>query len=376
MASFKGPILVTGASGGIGGATVRQLRAAEADVIASGRNVEQLKTLAAETGCRSLAFDLTSEGSVRSALEGLDIWGVVNCGGFGGEVATPMETDIAVFDKVISINARGALLVIKYASQSMIRLGKGGSIVNVSSQAALVALRGHISYGSSKAAFVSDLNEPGAKTLASDLGPSALGLSLDVTDQASIDAMVATTVAHFGGVDILVNNAGIFDLAPIVEITRESYRRVYAVNVEGLLFTLQAVAKQMIKQGRGGKIINFASQAGRRGEALVAIYCSSKAAVISLTQSAGLDLIKHHINVNGIAPGVVDNEHWDHVDAMFAKYENLKPGEKKRIVGSSVPFGRMARPDEISGLATFLASEDADYIVAQTYNVDGGNWMS
>jgi L-xylulose reductase len=153
MASFKGPILVTGASGGIGGATVRQLRAAEADVIASGRNVEQLKTLAAETGCRSLPFDLTSEESVRSALEGLDVWGVVNCGGFGGEVATPMETDIAVFDKVISINARGALLVIKYAAQSMIRLGKGGSIVNVSSQAALVALRGHISYGSSKAAL-------------------------------------------------------------------------------------------------------------------------------------------------------------------------------------------------------------------------------
>jgi L-xylulose reductase len=153
MASFKGPILVTGASGGIGGATVRQLRAAEVDVIASGRNVEQLKTLAAETGCRSLPFDLTSEESVRSALEGLDVWGVVNCGGFGGEVATPMETDIAVFDKVISINARGALLVIKYASQSMIRFGKGGSIVNVSSQAALVALRGHISYGSSKAAL-------------------------------------------------------------------------------------------------------------------------------------------------------------------------------------------------------------------------------
>ena len=157
-----------------------------------------------------------------------------------------------------------------------------------------------------------------------------LGLKLDVTDQASIDATVAATVSQFGGLDILVNNAGIFDLAPIVEITRESYRRVYAVNVEGLLFMLQAVAKQMIKQGRGGKIINFASQAGRRGEPLVAIYCSSKAAVISLTQSAGLDLIKHRINVNGIAPGVVDNEHWDHVDAMFAKYENLKPGEKKR----------------------------------------------
>ena len=100
-----------------------------------------------------LLFDVTSEESVRDALEGLDVWGVVNCAGYGGEIATPMETDIAVFDKVININARGALLVIKYTSRSMIRLGSGGSIVNVSSQASLVALNGHISYGSSKAAI-------------------------------------------------------------------------------------------------------------------------------------------------------------------------------------------------------------------------------
>ena len=223
---------------------------------------------------------------------------------------------------------------------------------------------------------IADINEAGAREVATAIGKGALGLRLDITAQESIDAMVARVVAECGGIDILVNNAGLFDLAPIVEITRESYRKVYAVNVEGLLFTLQAVAKQMIAQGRGGKIINFASQAGRRGEALVAIYCSSKAAVISLTQSAGLDLIKHRINVNAIAPGVVDNEHWEHVDAMFARYENLQPGEKKRIVGASVPFGRMARPDEIGGLATFLASPDADYVVAQCYNIDGGNWMS
>jgi NAD(P)-dependent dehydrogenase (short-subunit alcohol dehydrogenase family) len=223
---------------------------------------------------------------------------------------------------------------------------------------------------------IADLNEAGAREVATAVGNGALGLRLDVTAQDSIDALVARVVAECGGVDILVNNAGLFDLAPIVEITRESYRRVYAVNVEGLLFTMQAVARQMIVQGRGGKIINFASQAGRRGEALVAVYCSSKAAVISLTQSAGLDLIKHRINVNAIAPGVVDNEHWEHVDAMFARYENLAPGEKKRAVGAAVPFGRMARPEEIGGLATFLASADADYIVAQCYNIDGGNWMS
>lgn len=154
MTDFNGrPILVTGASGGIGGATVRHLVAAGADVIASGRSADSLGKLAAETGCRTLPFDLTSEDSVRDALDGLDVWGVVNCGGYGGEIATPMDTDIDVFDKVISVNARGALLVIKYTSRSMIRLGKGGSIVNVSSQASLVALNGHISYGSSKAAL-------------------------------------------------------------------------------------------------------------------------------------------------------------------------------------------------------------------------------
>ena len=146
-------VLVTGASGGIGGATVRHLVSAGADVIASGRSQETLAALASQTGARVLTFDLSSEDSVRDALEGLDVWGVVNCGGYGGEIATPMDTDIAVFDEVININARGALLVIKYTSRSMIRLGKGGSIVNVSSQASLVALPGHISYGSSKAAL-------------------------------------------------------------------------------------------------------------------------------------------------------------------------------------------------------------------------------
>ena len=229
---------------------------------------------------------------------------------------------------------------------------------------------------------IGDLNEAGARAAAAGIGSACSGMALDVTRQDSIDAMVAAVVAAHGRLDILVNNAGIFDLAPTLEITRESYRRVYAVNVEGLLFTLQAAARQMIAQGRpadggaAGKIINFASQAGRRGEALVAIYCSTKAAVISLTQSTGLDLIRHGINVNAIAPGVVDNEHWDHVDASFARYENLAPGEKKRRVGAAVPFGRMARPDEIAGLAVFLASPDADYIVSQTYNIDGGNWMS
>jgi len=223
---------------------------------------------------------------------------------------------------------------------------------------------------------IADINLEAATKTAEELGPSAYAVQMDVTNQASIDAAVAAVVEKVGCIDILINNAALFDLQPIVEITRASFDRLFSINVSGTLFTLQAVAKQMISQGRGGKIINMASQAGRRGEALVGVYCATKAAVISLTQSAGLDLIKHGINVNAIAPGVVDGEHWDGVDALFAKYENRPLGEKKKLVGAEVPFGRMGTADDLTGMAVFLASSDSDYVVSQTYNVDGGNWMS
>jgi acetoin reductase-like protein len=207
-------------------------------------------------------------------------------------------------------------------------------------------------------------------------GGGALAQALDVTDQASIDAMVDAVVRETGSIDILVNAAGIFDMAPILEIAPESYDQVFAVNVKGLLFTLQAAARQMVAQGRGGKIINFASQAGRRGEALVAVYCASKAAVISLTQSAALALIQHGINVNALAPGVIDTPMWDRVDALSAKYLNIPIGERKRQVGEAVPHGRMGRPEDIVGAAVFLASRESDYIVGQTLNVDGGNRLN
>lgn len=223
---------------------------------------------------------------------------------------------------------------------------------------------------------VADINLPAAQASATALGQGAHAIHLDVSRQDSIDSAVAEAIARMGHIDILINNAALFDLAPIVEITRASYDRLFSINVAGTLFTMQAVARHMIARGKGGKIINMASQAGRRGEALVGVYCATKAAVISLTQSAGLNLIRHGINVNALAPGVVDGEHWDGVDALFAKYENLPKGEKKRRVGAAVPFGRMGTAADLTGMAIFLASSEADYIVAQTYNVDGGNWMS
>ncbi|RIX97762.1 L-iditol 2-dehydrogenase [Aureimonas flava] len=223
---------------------------------------------------------------------------------------------------------------------------------------------------------IGDVNVERATAAAEAIGPEASAVRLDVTDLASIEAVVAEVDRAHGGIDILVNNAAIFDMAPITDITAESYERVFSVNLKGPLFMMKAVSNAMIARGRGGKIINMASQAGRRGEALVLMYCASKAAIISATQSAALALVKHGIQVNAIAPGVVDGEHWDQVDAAFAKWEGLAPGAKKAAVAREVPIGRFAQPEDIAGLAVFLASADSDYILAQTYNVDGGNWMS
>ena len=223
---------------------------------------------------------------------------------------------------------------------------------------------------------VADIDHQAAQLIAEGIGNGAFACHLDVTEQGSIDSMVAKVVDIAGGIDILVNSAGIFDAGSIETVTREQWARLFSVNIEGTLFTLQAVARQMIAQARGGKIINLSSQGGRRGDARVLAYGASKATVISVTQSAALHLIKHRINVNAIAPGVVDGEHWDGVDALFAKYENRPLGEKKRLVGAEVPLGRMATAEDLVGMAIFLASQESNYIVSQTYNVDGGNWMS
>ena len=224
--------------------------------------------------------------------------------------------------------------------------------------------------------IIGDIDGKRAVETANQLGNAVIAVEMDVTDQNSIDRAVSAAAAEFGDIDILINNAAVFTAAPVGEITREDYDRTFDINVSGTLFVTQAVARHMIDRGKGGKIINMASQAGRRGEALVAVYCATKAAVISLTQSCALNLIQFGINVNAIAPGVVDGEHWDGVDTFFAKYEGKPPGQKKKEVGEAVPFGRMGTASDLTGMAVFLASDEADYIVGQTYNVDGGNWMS
>jgi D-sorbitol dehydrogenase (acceptor) len=202
-------------------------------------------------------------------------------------------------------------------------------------------------------------------------------LHADVSKLDDIDAAITAATEGLGPIDILFNNAAVFDLAPLLDSGEAMYDRLFAVNVKGAFFVMQKVLAQMASRGaKGSSVINMASQAGRRGEALVSHYCATKAAVISYTQSAALAMAPHGIRVNGIAPGVIATPMWGQVDALFAKYENLPLGEKKRRVGEAVPLGHMGDPQDICGAAVFLASDDAAYITAQTLNVDGGNVMS
>jgi len=200
--------------------------------------------------------------------------------------------------------------------------------------------------------------------------------TLDVRDRGAAENLIGRIHREYGKIDILVNAAGLgIGLDSIPDGDPSEWDTIFDTNVKGLLNLTKPVVSEMVRRG-AGHVINIGSIAGHEMYTNGAVYCASKAAVISLTQSAGLDLIKHRINVNGIAPGVVDTPMWDENDALFAKYENRPPGEKKRIVGESVPYGRMGLPEDHAGAAVFLASSESDYMVAQTLNVDGGNWMS
>lgn len=198
----------------------------------------------------------------------------------------------------------------------------------------------------------------------------------DVTQVDTLGTLVDAAARRAGPVDLLFNNAAVFDMAPLLESDLAMYQRLFDVNVKGMFFVMQAVLARLVAAGRQGSIINLASQAGRRGEALVSHYCASKAAVISYTQSAALAMAPHGIRVNAIAPGVIDTPMWQQVDALFARHEGLRPGEKKLAVGRAVPLGRMGVPADVAGAAVFLASDASAYITAQTLNVDGGNVMS
>ena len=173
--------------------------------------------------------------------------------------------------------------------------------------------------------------------------------------------------------EILFNNAAIFDMGSILDASLKQMEKIFTINVKAMYYLMHSCSKSLVKNEKKGSIINLSSQAGHRGEALVSHYCASKAAVISYTQSAALALAPYKIRVNAISPGVVDTPMWDTVDKLFSKFEGKAIGEKKKEVGEAVPLGYMAHPKDIARVAVFLASEQSNYITAQTISVDGGS---
>ncbi len=277
---------------------------------------------------------------------------------------------------------------------------------------------------------VADINGQVAGQAVEELAASgrrALAHPVNIASVVEIQTMVDRVVREFGRIDILVNAAGIAQTKPFLELTEEDWNRVLDVNLKGTVFCTQAVGRQMIRQiplevpaqdpaeagdggavarasrpcscsgehlgpvgdevpgmrgqdalatGSYGKIVNFSSISGRRGRSLQMAYAASKAAIISVTQSAALAFSPYHINVNAVCPGVVPTPMWEQIDRDRSRLMGARPGEAMKAFIDKVPLRRAGRPEDVAGAVAFLCSADADYITGQTLNVDGGFEMN
>lgn len=220
-----------------------------------------------------------------------------------------------------------------------------------------------------KSAEVAESNEQRAH----ENDGKVMAASVDVTQRDQVEEMIAKTVERFGKLDVKFNNAGVNRPMHFLEVTEDNWDFIMTVNGLGVLIGIQEAAKQMIKQGSGGKIINTASIAGRQGFDNVAPYCASKFAVVSLTQSAARDLAKHDISVTGFAPGVVATELWETLDKDLMELGySQRPGQAMEEFSADILKGRVATPEDIVGTTTFLASPASDYMTGQIVMIDGG----
>jgi NAD(P)-dependent dehydrogenase (short-subunit alcohol dehydrogenase family) len=225
---------------------------------------------------------------------------------------------------------------------------------------------------------IADLNLAGANDVADEIklaGGSASAIACNVANPEESKNLVEGIVGEHGTLDILVNNAGIGLIKTLWETTPQEWDRIFDVNVKGLFFLTQAACGPMREQ-RSGRIINMASVAGRKGEALVSAYCASKATVISITQSVAMAMAPYGVTVNSLAPGIVDTPYWKEVDKQFGAITGKAEGETFRDVAANIPLGRTSVAADVVPLAIFLAGPGSEYITGQTYNVEGGMIMS
>ena len=255
---------------------------------------------------------------------------------------------------------------------------------------------------------IAEYNTDSAAATAQEIvaaGGRVLAYRVDISDVAAVQRMVGDVVAQLGHIDILVNNAGVVQTKPMMELTEADWDRVLDVNLRGTFFLTQAVARQMIQQlpvslraaasapadifntkkpeaadvggaeplaASYGKIVSLSSVAGRRGRPLQTHYAASKAAIISLTQSAALTLAPYRINANAVCPGIVPTPMWSEIDKERGKLFGAQPGEAMAAFINTVPLKRAATAEDIAGAVAFFCSSDSDYITGQALNVDGG----
>lgn len=224
-----------------------------------------------------------------------------------------------------------------------------------------------------------DINQESADDAAKEirsLGRRALALSVDLSQVDLLGGLIDEVATGFGRLDILINSAGRVEIKPFLDVTEAEWDQTIDLNLKGTYFCIQAAARQMVKQGEGGRIINMSSVSGRHGRADSSAYAASKMGIISVTQSAALALAKHNILVNAICPGIVPTPMWDQIDDDRARLFGYEKGTARAALVETVPLKRVAEAEEIAATAAFLASDDSSFITGQAINVDGGMEMN
>jgi meso-butanediol dehydrogenase/(S,S)-butanediol dehydrogenase/diacetyl reductase len=204
------------------------------------------------------------------------------------------------------------------------------------------------------------------------LGVKAIALEGDVTSQDDVRRLVAQTAEQLGSLDVMVANAGIVITKPTLDVTLEEYEKVHAVNNTGVFLCYTEAARQMIKQGSGGKIIGASSIAGHKGFGLLSAYSSSKFGVRALTQACAQEWATHGITVNAYCPGIVDTQMWVEVDHDLGEINNVGKGESMKAMAAGITLGRVSKGADVAAFVSFLAGPDSDYMTGQSPLIDGG----
>ncbi len=222
---------------------------------------------------------------------------------------------------------------------------------------------------------VVDIDEERAWQTSAALGTAAIAVAADVSSGTSVEEMVEAVERRLGPVTILVNNAGVSEVVPFLELKEAVWQRHFDINLTGAFLCSQAVLKSMVPRRRG-RIINISSQSGKQGNSQYQAYCASKFGLIGLTQSLAMEFAPHGITVNAICPGIVFTPLWNAMLPAYAEKRHMAPEQVEEYLVSRIPLHRLCTPEDVAGVAVFLASADGSYLTGQALNVNGGALMS